>query len=389
MSNNEKKLTPYQQKEIEKINEAAEIRKKAEDELHANAAVKEFLTRFNPESVKRFIDHYLDTKTICHQHGEFYLKHKEDHDLVWIEAANEHLANIQQKKLFDLQCLWRADKIKLPGVDICFDFQILERDILNCTFLDPVSLEEVEMYKEYLLSENADIENELRYSFVNWQMYDDLKFAYESGNARCNFPEWYDFYNSRRGTGVYMSLPDIRGEKEQEYIRLGLGLDPQREKALKAIQDVFDNPGKPRTDKKGLPYLNEFDSEMTDYFVSTFEDKLTKKYYKAYKWFIKDESDEEDILEIIDMFLKSGEQIPVQENADWKEAMYKASRKFKAARIVEAMDYAFDQYLLTLNMGIGFAKKEHFMSLEATRKTLINDILKGRKLKGEPENLDF
>lgn len=390
MDDNGRKLTKAQLKEIDKINEAAEIRSRVEAELKANIPMQEYLATFNPGSAEQFADNYLTSKTLWHQYGAFFLKQKENHEMEWIEAANEHLGNILQKKLFDKQCLWRAEQETLPGVEICFDFLIWEHNILNCPFIEPITAEDVELYQEYLRTNaNADIENNLYYSLVSWQSYDELKAAYNTGHGRANFPEWYEFYNSRRGTGVYMSLPNIRGTKENEYMRLGLGLSPEREKAIDAINDVLDNPGKPVIDKEGRPFLYQFDEDKIRYCVENFEDKLTKKYYKASKWFYNEESDEEEILEVIDMFIRSGEKIPIEENDDWKDALFEASRKFKIEKIAEAMEDAFEQYQLTLSMGIGFPKKDNDSTLQGTRKALISDIIKGRKLKGEPGNLDF
>jgi len=390
MSNNEKKLTPYQQKEIDRINEAAEIRKRSEEELYANKAIQEYLANFNPDSVKTFIDHYLTDKTLWHQYGELYLRTKENHEMEWTEAANEHLTYIQQKKLFDLQCLWRAEKITLPGVSICFDFEIWERDILNCPFIDPITKEEVELYQEYLRGDNTDIESHTIFSFTNWQSYDDLKEAFESDNGSDNFPEWYDFYNNRRGTGVYLSLPNIRGEKEEEYLDLWRGHHLEEKKITTATQEALQQPDKTTAGKNNLPALSLFSTKETDYFVNTFEDKLTKKYYEACKWYMKNENVEEGIIEIAQMFLKSGERIPIESNDDWKEALFRASRKFKAAKISEAMEDAFEQYQLTLSMNIGFPKTaDDFSFYESLKQTWVKNILQGRKLKGEPENLDF
>lgn len=389
MSDNEKKFTPHQQKEIDKINQEAAIRKKAEEELMANKDIQEFFRKFNPDSVTRFIEHYLNYKTIWHQHGENYLKWQDDEESKWIDAANEHLPNIQQKKLFDLQCLWRAEKITLPGVDICYDFQIWESNILQCPFIDPITADEVELYQEYLLQENAELENELHYSYISWQSYNELKAAYNTGNDRHNFPEWYDFYNSRKGTGVYMSLPDIRGEKEQRYHDVGLGLDPKREEAVKSIREVLTNPEKERKDKEGLPYLDTYCKATMYNFVHSFEDKLTKRYYKAYEWFLRNETDQDDVMEVVEMLLDAGEMVPIEGHYDWQEALFKAGKKYKARMIAESMPEAFAQYQLQQSMNIMPPTKELLLNLDVVKQTLIKDILNGRKELGEPEDLNF
>ena len=45
-----------------------------------------------------------------------------------ISLSNVEISDIileTEKKLFDLQCLWRAEQIELESVEICFDFIII------------------------------------------------------------------------------------------------------------------------------------------------------------------------------------------------------------------------------------------------------------------------
>lgn len=386
MSDSNKKLTPAQQKEIDKINQDAEFRMKVEQELMANADVQKYLEQFSPTSASDFINTYITYKCIWYRRAEFYYKQREHHDMQWIEAANEHLENIQQKKLFDLQCLWRANNITLEGIDICYDFQLWEWNILNCPCVDPITRDEVELYQQYLAQDNAELENTLIYTFISWQSYDQLKEAYNSGNARHNFPEWYDFYNSRKGTGVYMSLPDIRGEKERHYLQLSLSQHPKEKKAIRALLDIFDNPDKPILDEEGRQHISIRDDNTVAFFVSKFEDKLTQQYYNAYRWNYRNYDDDDELKDEIYLLAMADEEIPVEDHYDWRQALKKAVHKYKAKKIAEALTDAFEQYQLNVGMNIAFPENEIIIN---AKEGLIKAILNGRRLCGEPEDLNF
>ncbi len=187
------------------------------EELKNSEAVQKYLAGFNPDSVDSFLKDYLFRKSIWHSGATYLTGNIENEQIQWVNTAFEHLEIIQQKKLFDAQCLWRAEKIKFAGVEICEDFKVWENDVLNCPFIEPVNEEDIDLYALYLRQNNADAEVE---PYGEWQEYDEIKEAYNTSNANRNFPEWYDFHNGRTGNGTLMLLPDIRGEKEEFYCDL-------------------------------------------------------------------------------------------------------------------------------------------------------------------------
>ena len=104
-------------------------------EMLANAAIQNYFNQFNATSVASFIDSYARDKKWWIYYGKRNLESKENHSIKWVAEAAEHLAIIQQKKLFDMQCLWRAEKIVIPQVKLCYEFKMWEKDILNCPFV--------------------------------------------------------------------------------------------------------------------------------------------------------------------------------------------------------------------------------------------------------------
>lgn len=385
MKENEKKLTDYQQKEIDGIHWEAAFAEKAEAELRANEKAQEFLKKFNPSSVQSFIPHYISHKTMWHKFGEFHLGQQSGHDLKWVEAANEHLKIILQKKLFDLQCLWRAEKITLPGIEICYDFDIWGHDIFNCPFLDPITEEEVELYQEYLQHDDTiALDDNIIINYCNWQAYDNIKEAAETEEPDWEVPEWYIFHNDRLGTGSYLLLPNTRGEKEEFYRDLSR---KERKAEIKKTAEADNTPTTAKPPVSNQSYISYYKETDTEDFVNKFEDKLTRQYYKAFKWFDNNSSDAEEYVEMMDELLKADEMIPMEANTDWREGLRKTLIRYRAGKICDALPEALKQYLMTRSMNIGFPHNGN-MSREV-RYCFLDPILAGRKLNGEPEDLNF
>ncbi len=361
-------------KQIAEIINDNVLKKQWRDELSQSAAVQEFLKDYQPHSVEGFIDHLISYKLIWHKYGDFYQGQNEKKDLQWHTAAFEHLAIIQQKKLFDIQCLWRAEKITLPGIEICFDFNLWEHNVLNCPFIPPISEEDIDMYTQYLLQD--DIEADL---YESWQDYDELKEAYLNDEENRNMPDWYEFYNGRKGTGTYMLLPDIRGKKEEFYIDIAHAATREKDRAL---HEEFE---KNRDKRLILSYYND---EFIAWYVDKFEDKQTRQRYKAYSAANRMRPIEEEIEDQVRLLLTANEYefVPIEAHYNWIEALERAADKFRYKKIAEALPQVWEQYKMNLEMGIAFPKNDRMQEI---RSIYLNNILKGRVLNGEPEDLNF
>ena len=191
----------------------ATLEKQWLDQLQNSKAIQNYLNGFNEASVKSFMDYYISQKYFWHYSPERNAQNNEDEQLRWINLAYNHLELILQKKLFDIQCLWRAEKVKFKEVEICEDFIVWQHNVFNCPFIEPVNEEDIDLYAQYLRQTNVETEFD---DWGEWQNYDDLKEAYNNDSDQ-NFPEWYDFHNGNSAAGTLMLLPDIRGEKEKFY----------------------------------------------------------------------------------------------------------------------------------------------------------------------------
>ena len=109
-------------------------------------AVKKLKEKYNDQSVENFVEQFSRDKVRILEWGPIYREWENKAHLQWIEEAFDKLKEIQQKKLFDLQCMWHSNKIELDGILICDDLKEWQRDKLNCPFLPPITLEEMEFF---------------------------------------------------------------------------------------------------------------------------------------------------------------------------------------------------------------------------------------------------
>ncbi|MGB4775744.1 MAG: hypothetical protein WBP45_11260, partial [Daejeonella sp.] len=316
---NKAPLSENDQKKIDEIYEEVEFLKKVKEELRTEERFVNYFKDFDPKSVDSFIDSYAHNRYMWMRYGPMYKKLNDEEDTKWINTAYEHLGFIQQKKLFDAQCLWRAEKVKFEDVDVCYDFVYWEKYVLQCPFIEPINEDDVNLYIDYLNHNN--VEFSLWYTHNDWQDYDEIKEAYHNSDANRDFPEWYDFYNSRRGTSAYLILPDIRGEKEEFYRDIYIKeRDKQTEEEDKKREELRDKrPRVPST----------YDKEHLTFFVNTFEDKQTQIHFKAFER-NSEGGDEEEIEEIIRILLAAGEYVPIQAHYDFREALRQAHDRYNA-----------------------------------------------------------
>ncbi len=112
----------YYQSRISDKEQNEALYKKKVKMLRSEDRFKEYFNQFDPASVETFIENYAKDWVHWQTTGKSlrdYEKQKKDD---WMKGCIYGLKVIQQKKFFNLQCLWRAEKIKLEGFKICYDF---------------------------------------------------------------------------------------------------------------------------------------------------------------------------------------------------------------------------------------------------------------------------
>ena len=246
------------EKSVSERFEEKELKIKWHKEILENESMQNHFKNFHPASIDSFISFYLIEKYFAYKYADSYERRVEEKRSRWIDEAHDHLKMIQNKKLFDLQCLWRAERIALEGVHICYDFEAWGEDILNCPFLEPVTKDDIRMYQDFL--PNADVDFREISNLYELQDYDQIKEGYTADEDVDPMPDWYDYHNVRTGnSALLLLLPDTRGQKEDFYIGL------YREDSMK------DQPTRAPYVMEDRPYLSTSNLEKVLFFVKTFE----------------------------------------------------------------------------------------------------------------------
>lgn len=350
------------------------------DELRKNEKFMQFLERTDPRWRESFIDEYAFQKVNWIEWGAKHIEWLEREDLQWVEDATGRLKEIQQKKLFDIQCLWRAEKITLPQIKLTDDFSYWEKNILNCPFIEPVTESEVDMYIQYLQSENFE---KSQGWLDRWQDYEEIKEAYNSENADRNFPDWYDFHNGRTGLSAYLLLPDIRGKKEEFY--MDLWRNELHEKVEKQKQQPAPTPA-PDSNLDQRPFLDYHKKGWMTWFINTFEDKQTQETFKRFGGENPYRDYDEYLQDDLRMLEHADRIVPIQGWFDWKEALHKTAFRYFREKVTEALPLAYEQYQMRVEMGLAF---EVDPDLPVYDKWYHDALLRGRELNGEPRDYDF
>ncbi|OYU79929.1 MAG: hypothetical protein CFE23_11785 [Flavobacterium sp. BFFFF1] len=371
------RYTERYEKGITELLEEKELKTKWHKEILENESIQEYFKDYNPHSIDTFILFYLTEKYLAYKYADSYERRVEEKRTRWIDAAYDHLKMIQHKKLFDLQCLWRAEQVQVEELEICHDFLLWKDNILDCPFLEPVTKDDIAMYQEYLLT--ADIDYRYITDFYDVQRYEEFRENYNGDeDDGMQLPDWYDFHNMRTGNGSLMILPDIRGEKEEFYKKLS------RQEKVKNLP-----PSKPYVPER-RPYLNPDSIEKVTFFVNTFEDEETRRKYANYLEINKNgfKDDEFDLDVLLMQMQEEDEYIPVEAHYDFREALFRGYNAFQLKNTAEHLPMAHQQYLFNRKMGLT-TEEDREDVYKSIRERSLEMILDGRELNGEPRNLEF
>lgn len=277
MKNKKPALSEYTLESIEQDKKRARIIKDTKKDLETNPGYKEFFSRYREDSVKSFIKYYASDKANYLIEGEYFLNEKDNIDSDIKKQASNCLWEIQQKKLFNLQCQWRAEQLKIKEIESVQDFMYLHRAIKKCTFVSPVTEEEVQLYIKYLSTDTDDHYD--HWNYHGWNDYTDYKRYIERNDPdRINpLSQWYKFYDAHKGTDTLLDLPDVRDEKEEFYSKIWFEKEHKKKMAaLKAKQSEEDK----------RPYLSSRGEDLEN-FIRRFEEKAVIKYHEAKKKTLK------------------------------------------------------------------------------------------------------
>jgi hypothetical protein len=254
--------------------------------------------------------------------------HRNEHPFLYY--ADDALCEIQQKKLFDLQCRWRAALIEIHGIYTTSDFKYWEENIREADFLTPVSEDELKIYMDYLKSS----EYRVNWKCHAWQDYAAIKNDYHNNSGRSLIPPWYHYHNYATKNSSLLHLPDLIGEKEKIYLEK---YDSYRAEILEKNPSAGIPDNRPRLIANHATiadFLRQFkyDSHLLEY-VTDLNDETQgtiawRYYYDATEYLIDEP-----------------EPLPIEENEDWKEAFLDVVYKYRNSRVARLLPDIYADYL--------------------------------------------
>ena len=352
------------------------------EEVKNSETAREYFANYRPDSIENFMKSYATRKVHLLQCYEFYsdeYHEKEISELSYQRNAEEMLELILQKKLFNMQLRWRAGQLVIDGIDISHDFEFWAKHILACPFVPAITSHELELMKEYLL--RFDEDDEVDDHYIQWQDYDSLTQKDEHDDME-DMPDWYNFYDLRMGTDKLLLLPDHKGTMEDFY------LDFSR-KPVETVNPPLNNP-------VPKPYLFGWGTDIFDFAKHFEKDKYFSALFKYYKYYEEKEHRRpnfDDLKQAIEYLLTADRPIYLKSQLTWDKALITAAKEYRNTKIVEALNFAFDEYLMMKELGFSKDKSQEEIIKEYNDDHLVQlfreKILQGRVRNGESKDFNY
>ena len=362
--------------------------KKFVKELKTEDRFVNFFKGYSSSSVESFIDSYAKKKVLWMEIGENRKKWTASTRDRWMDEASKCLELIQYKKLFNAQCLWLADQVKLQGISIYFDFGYWQERILDCPSVAPVTSQEIDLMIQFLKETPYDIK-------YDDGAYDgdasDFGKAYKKGETLENYSPWFQYYDNEFGTYNLLGLPNIREEKDLYYMRIGNKI---RVENLAKERGEKEKP-EPAHTVDNKPILKTYLDDFTHKFVKANE---SPQFYRLY--LEKRRADNryyrnEQVLEYLDELKEAPDSLIMIEPADdWREAVANTFEHFRRQRVIDLLPAAFRMYKKERRIGLEDPSLQNTsdisdeLDVEFFKIMRVNALL-GRKSLGEPENFDY
>jgi hypothetical protein len=384
----------YNQEEADKHQAQANIDAEVAEDVLTNPDYDEFFADYQPQVRESFAHLYVLERQGWVRNGQHSEKRPGRYNLYDREAYTTLWA-IQQKKLFDLQCRWRAEEVRdVPGVVITDDFATLSNSIENCPALTPITPEEFALYLDWV--RQADYERDLGYYLdakFAWQKYRTIRLALapdappsaervtpEVGAV----PEWYRFHNAHTGHDRLLYLPDVRGAKQERY------WDAWREK-LREEEAIARAAGAPAPDPRPSYLPSEKNHELAVSFAQRFEDARLNRWRETAQLLNPRITDEERAFQhLTNRLLIIKEPVPTVVGANWRDTTRLTFHAYARQQLLENLPRVYEEYQQRQEWGIAHPSRD---DSEFRRYDIASyfrgTLLEGRVRLGEPEDFDF
>ncbi len=352
----------------------ANLREKFTAEVLENEKLKKYMECYQMADIERFAKYVVDKKMNLLHHLDWLIRrHEYTPEIKYRKEAEKTIELIQQKKLFNIQCLWRANQFEHPALRCTYDFFFWERHINDCPFLDPVSIEDIQLMQAFLRKPDVHIPE--RYMLVGYQEYDGLLKMED--DEYIHMPPWYTLYDEYRNTGNLLKLPDLRTQHEK------LLMDALRKEEQRKEKE---NP-KPPVERDKRPYFYEH-KQLIQYFKLFEKDKHFLEIYKEDKIYMKElETTNDDDLDLaIYNLRKVKEPVYVDGGKDWRDAIKEAAQRHINKMVADDLDLLYEADAMFNELGISTSKEDLTDALNEHSGFMVKRLKQGALLLGiEPD----
>lgn len=325
------------------------------NELKSNPKVIAYTAPYSDESVQAFLESYASTKELLLNYGEHYRTVNDGSTLHYRAWAESYYWQIAQKKLFNLQCQWRARKIDLP-IEVTYEFFYWGQNIKACPFIPPATDAELDAMIEFLEGAPYDHHDN---DIFDWQDYTGFKDENDAMGVGDDYPNWYAWYDVHIGPHHLLALPDLRGAYQEKCFA-----------AWRAAQE----DGAVYVMTKQKPFLST--GQFED-FIKQVESYQIYDYYRAYcEWSHKNEQMEPLESELKLLFDEPGE-VWIPEGR-FPDAIFQAAYLLRVKKIKELLYHIHQQHLERLEMGISYElQTDDFIATNRAAFTKARQLLEG------------
>lgn len=366
---------------------------------YAAGVFTEWLTQYTvnaSNTIESFGKSYGTAYANQRAYGASFGQWLDEQNFQYLEKATELLWQIQQKKLFDLQCRWRAGQVSLPGVEVVEDFDYWNDRLHRCPFVPPITAEEFALYQAYAATTDFEEDESCDQDYDRYK----LEHTGDPGDGGVEMPEWYQFHNAHTGAGALLLLPNTRGERQAHYEKVYQQHRAARIAAQKAAAGEAEvsppAPPPPPAPADTRPPLTWHDwrSDQANPdraaldFLRRFADPSVLQHFKAVASTRFD--DRADVQEAFDLLLEVRETVTMEPHPDWRQAIQLTAARYRRERTVAALAAVYEEYALREQLGLAHTPyceypNQSYALLVWTKLT----VLQGRILCGEPATFDY
>jgi hypothetical protein len=203
-----------------------------------------------------------------------------------------------------------------------------------------------------------------------WQDYDSYRNASDNPEL---LPAWYRFFDSQKGTGYLLILPDKRGNDEKKYLNALKG---------KPGNELMRQDNKFFGGKEPDLYVN---FETLDFFIRTFESRHILECFLASEQKPEDSAKEAELQQAIRILRKAEGKVRIPLTDDWKDSLIKGAHAYKTLMILEQLPGVYEEYKFRIKSGIAFPENNDMAILDeyiAHINVYRQQVEQGRKLCG-------